>query len=354
MNLSFTYTDRKTLIQDTEIPRFLRQKLSVPTEGPLALTPYELKTLTTTTLKAYTCHNHPQTRQCIKQVLNKILAAGKELYNPPESRPVQPLTGDLTSIQIENLTTENWAPDTPGVQLRLDLSPDDVITTPIIKRAKIFLQTLSKNGTKATNAGNLNRNFVRSMINRMDCLSQYAEDPACQNKTINEAGVPPLETLRIVMELAKIIEIKKRRFQVTVKGRDLMEQFSEENLFLVLFVYWFRVFNLGFKDKLMNIPEFQECFGYSLYQLSLLDSGWQDIEQMSEKLIMPSLAEKIPAEPYNFRQGLVEGRFLRNLELFGLVEVRREKDPQLQPLDWPVQAFRKTGLLGRFVGFGFS
>ncbi len=359
MNLRFTYQDRETLVQKTELPRILRKKLSIPTEGPLILTPYELEILTTTTLKAYTCHNKPQARQAIKKVLNKILAAGEELHNSPESQPTtdhlscepHPPVGKLSPSQISQLLSENWLSDTPGVQLCSNLSPGEVIATPIIKRAHIFLQALAKDGTRATAAGNLNLKFVSSMIDQMDYLDDYVEYLTMVNRVIKESDATPLETLRIVMEFADLIEIKKRRFQLTKSGRSLMQPLREESLYFLLFIFWFRKFNLAYGDRIMDFPEFQNCLGYSLYQLSNLDSGWQDIKQMCEPLMMPSLAEILPTEPVDFRRMLVEKRLLRNFELFGLVELKWVDFQETPSIFRKVVAFRKTGLLARFIGF---
>ncbi len=362
MHLIFTVTDRKILIEKTELPLDLRRKISQSPQQPLNLAPSELAALTATTLKAYTRHNNPKTRQEIKQVLNKILAAGEDLFSTrtPETtinkagHKAPPLIGGLSPKQVSLLIHQGWSPVTPGVQLNYDLTTDEVSSTSVISRAQIFLQALGQDGIKATTAGNLSRKFVDSMIDLMDFSDDYVKYLNSYNKVLNESDVAPLLTLRAVLELAEIIELKGRRFRVTDMGRELMEPGSEGGLFLVLFVTWFREFNLAFGDRILDIPEFQDTLGYSLYRLSTLDQGWHDHEEMSQQLILPTVAAMIPTEPFNFRTAMVDRRFLRNLELFGLVELRLESDSETLIWYRPLKGFRRTELFDRFVGFEFS
>ncbi len=373
MNSKLTPADRALLIKNTEIPPGLRQKLSPKTPGTPNFTADEIVTLSAATITASTRLNNPKTRKALKHVLVKLLAAGEEIHgsSAPKipidqtnetleilvdhlNREPRPDFGNLSSRQVHCLVHEDWSPVTPGIQLSYDLTTSEVISTPIITRAHLILHALAAKGTKATTAGNLNRKFVSSMIEQMDVSDEYLPFLIRHNKAFNESDVPALEVIRIVLELADTIKIKKQKFQVTPMGQELMEPGFEGGLFLILFVTFFRDFNLFYGDRMMDLPEFQDSLGYSLYQLSALTDGWHDLAQTTEQLMLPSVARMLHGLPYDFRPAIVANRFLVYLELFGLVDLKLDEKPRIPREYSSVLAFRKTALLKRLISFEFS
>ena len=413
MNPELTAADQALLIKKTELPMELRQKLSSSSPVLLNFSESEISILAAATIKASTRFNDPKIRKELKIVLMKLLAAGEESNNSaaPEatidisivkkaileleketpgwstldlgekiqafnnklSYPTiekttealevlighlnnSPLKqfGSLSPSQISTLINGDWTPDTPGIQLNVALTTSEVISTPIIARGLVILKALGEKGTKATPAGNLTRKFVASVMEQMEIPEDYLEYLFKYNKVINESDIPHVEITRIVLEFTGTIKLKKQKIQLTSMGRKLMTPGDEGGLFIMLFVTYFREFNLGFNDRIMDIPEFQDNIAYSLYRMSILNDGWHEVAETSEQLILPSLAERIPHQPYDFRSALVTRRLLVPLELFGLVELKREVTPGV-PLEYSqVVAFRKTGLLGRLLRFILS
>ena len=74
---------------------------------------------------------------------------------------------------------------------------------------------IEEDGAKTTAKGNLNRKFVARMVTEMGLPGDFLEDLFFHNKVINESDVWPLEIMRIVLELGKLIPEKPGK----VRGR---------------------------------------------------------------------------------------------------------------------------------------
>lgn len=332
------------IIKNTKLPPGLRQKLSSANEGRPRLTINEITTLSVAVIQAYTTLNNQKTRKALNHILIKLLSTGEEVHSQPR---------ELSPQEVSILVDEDWTPGTPGLQLNYDLTTAGVISAPIIARSKLLLEALAENPAKATSAGNLNRKFVALMMEQMDIPDDFMAYLKGHHKVINESDVPPLEITRIVLELAGLIKLKKQKFQVAPLAATILDPGGEGTLFLLLFVTFFKDFNIAFGDRMRELPEFQDAIGYSLYQLSSLKGSWHDLSKTSAQLMLPSLAARIPSEPIDFRSALVARRFLVHLELFGMVELRREDDPSIPEHYRTVVGFRKTRLLRRAIKFGF-
>jgi hypothetical protein len=251
----------------------------------------------------------------------------------------------------------DWIEDRKGICLKRDLAAEAVHDTTVLRQTRVFLEALGQSGTPATAAGNLNRKFVGQMVRTLDYPAKFLDDLHYFNKVINESDVPPLEELRVLLEVAGLIRRAKKKFTVTRNGRRLMAEGQEGELYHLLFVTMFRKFNLGFTDRMPAWPEFQHTCSFGLFRLTQLDDRWHQLEDTFLKLILPAVADRIPTNEYiDYREMLVRFRLIRPLEGFGLMETKEEekeeegKGPRWSP---PVVLFRKTGLLGRFVGIKF-
>lgn len=413
MTNHLTQPDCSLLIKYTKIAHSLRLKLFPSTSEPPLLTLDEIAGLSAATIQACTRINDPKTIKALKVILQKLLATGQEIYNPPERKSLINKTAVTKAIQelestipnwnsldlgeqiqafnkkldypsidqvresleilvdhlnkrarsiFGNLSPENvsllingsWSSDSPGVQARHDLSTEDVVSTPVMIRALAMLNALSGKGAKATTAGCLNRKFVASMMEQMELPDDYLAYIMQHRKVHNESDVRFVAVIRIVLELAGTIKIKRQNFQVTPAGRQLMEPDSEGGLFLMLFLTFFRELNIAYGDRMPDFPEFQDTLGYSLYQLSNLNSGWHEINATTYQLMLPAVAARIPMQPFDLRLKIIVHRFLMHLELFGLVELKREVKPGIPAIYRHALAFKTTSLLKRFIRFKLS
>jgi len=366
MNLNFTYTDRKTLIQKTELHWAIRQKLSIPTEAPLTLTPTELKSLTASTLKAYAFQNNSKTRQAIQQVLSKILAAGEDSF----SRHQPKTTADhenlvtfpgndtseglarLSPYQVSHLLNLDWSPDTPGVQLRPEATTSDVTSTGIIQWVTAFTKALGKKGTRSTQAGNLNRKFVDLIVVDLGLKENLQPLYNRRGNVINESDAPSLLFFRLGLESAGIIERRKGRFRITGYGAELLQPGNESNLYHHLFVTWFQQLDLAFWDGYLGCPHFQETFGYSFYGLSVVKFSDYRKDQFLPPLLLPAVVVDFAKMDDVDVATIVEYRFFRQLGFFGLVDLKFGPSEVSWEKFERVIGFRKTRLFDQYITFG--
>ena len=265
--------------------------------------------------------------------------------------------GGLSPRQMHLLLYGGWDEETPGVQIRPTLPEDDVASTDIIRYSRAFLTALiDAGGTKATAKGNLNRKFVMRVVEDMSLPEEYVQDLIRYNKVLNEGDVWVLEELRLVLELGKLIRKYGGKFVATKLGRRLLESGNLGELFVLLFHTKFRVFNLGYLDRLPELPEFQEFLGYSLFRMhGLATDRWHDLDREAPRLIHPDLLAALPVtDLFDYREKMVEIRLLRPLSGFGLVELGLDREMGLPSHFSRVTRFRITGMLDRLLGFEFG
>ncbi len=164
--------------------------------------------------------------------------------------------------------------------------------------------------------------------------------------------------LRLVLEIGKLIRKYRGKFVATKLGRDLIEPGSLGRLFALLFQTKFRVFNLAFHDRLVELPDFQQFLGFSLYRLHGQEPGrWFGLAEAAPGLMHPDLAASLPVRgdsdgfQVDYRRWVVELRLLRPLAEFGLVEFERKRQPGLSRDRRSLTRFRTNRLYHQLVGF---
>ena len=149
-----------------------------------------------------------------------------------------------------------------------------------------------------------------------------------------------------------MIRCIKKKFTVTRNGRRLVAGNREGELYHLLFMTKFRKFNLAFSDGMPEWPDFQHTIGFSFYRLAQLDDRWHRLEKTYARLILPAVGDRLPRNEYiDYREALVNHRFLRPLAGFGLVETKWEPGEKNPGRAQTIVFFRKTKLLDRLVKF---
>lgn len=264
------------------------------------------------------------------------------------TRP-QAVLGGLSPLAAFELMDGDWVTSGP-LRLNTALAVADVLPADIFVNARTLLTAAAEAGSiKATAAGNLNRRFVREMLEACRWPARFVQSVWRVNKVVNERDVLPLHVLRLVLDLAGLLKRRKGAFTATGRGRKLLEEERAGDLYSVLFLTFFQRFNLGYLDRLPEVPGLQATVAFTLYRLRDACTSWVRPEALTEAVVLESVREEIPVHPMFDPADLVlETRILTPLVTFGLLE-RRDLEPG--PLYHRPFEVRKTTLYDRFLRF---
>lgn len=277
---------------------------------------------------------------------------------PPDPRGAyndtpQDELGGFTPAQMHDLLYRDWAPDGRGLRLRPAGGLDEVDGSDVLHNARILLAALADGGTRATPKGNFNRAFVGGMIEAMRWPAGYVEQLHDFNKVINEGDDRRLHELRIVLQVAKLIAVRKGRVVATRRGRELAAPGRAADLHERLVWTTFREFNLSYGDRFLDVPEFQLLIAFPLAVLCRLDRNWHPFADLVPRLLLPAIVDLLPpprVDAWNDRAYLVRWRLIEPLRDLGLLECRREdaRRPHLRG----ITGVRKTPLFDRVFSLG--
>lgn len=232
--------------------------------------------------------------------------------------------GGLSPSQVDSLLLQDWSEPGGPLVLTRDLPFEEVSRAPILRNARAFLDVLVReDGTRATAAGNLNRAFVRTMLNEGEWPERLIGTLEDRRQMVNEADVFPLHTLRILLDLSGFIRKWKGRFVVTRRGREALSEERAGDLFARLFETQFLKMNLAYLDRAEVEGEFQYGIPYSLCQLHDAGRGWSSPEELIDPLLLPFVRESIPERVgFSLAALVLCTRLLDVLVRFGLAETR--------------------------------
>lgn len=282
---------------------------------------------------------------------NKALQEVTSAFN---NRPREEF-GGLSPYQVHRLLNTQWNGPQGAVQLADDLNLEELRDAPVLTNARILLRALDElDYVKATTAGNLNRNFVQYMLESMQWQEGYVEALRSYSKAINEEDVTALYVLRNVLGAAGVIRRTKGSFKLTRAGKYMTTDAEAGGLYALLFHTYFRVFNLGYLDRFYECPGVQHTIAYSFYALHRLANDWQNTEGLAERILLPSVLNEIPPDPYGtgYADLVARHRILEPLRQFGLIECtyctdRVSRCPRMDRV-------RKTPLFDRFITFNLD
>jgi len=254
-------------------------------------------------------------------------------------------------VRTNDLIAQHWLDEVGPMRLNPDLALDDLRDVPFLANCRRLLSTLRDRGpVKTTPAGNLPRDVVRQVLDEWhDELGElrYLRD---YRKVINEEDVRSLRVARTVCSIAKLMRKYRGAFQVTRAGRELLRDEVAGDLYRLLFVTFFRRFNIGWLDRLPeDLDMVQGCAAVSLAILGVSDAEWRSTADWAEKLLPPAAVNTlVELGEARLVPLTAELRLLRPLSRFGLLEKRGV------PTDAPYtreREYRKSPLFDRFIGF---
>lgn len=272
--------------------------------------------------------------------LNAALAAAMDSQN----RVPQAALGGLSPIDVQRLIDADWTGAASAIQINGSLSLDELGPARALHDARALLALLAEQGeVKATPKGNLPRTFVAAFIERTGVTSGTEVDDTAVER--NEENVFALHLSRILLDFAGLVKQRKGIISRTRRGKQLTAAGRAGELFAALVRAQFRELDLAYMDRLELAPALQQTIGYTLYRFGLVGADWRSADELLYELVLAGVRQELPENQYvDVRSLMLETRFLRPLERFGLAESRR---PSGEPL--ARTSYRKTPLFGRFV-----
>ena len=253
---------------------------------------------------------------------------------------------ELTDQQMDRLLSSEWYDPDGVVRLNDELDSDRVNKAPIMNNTRILLEE-ARNGLETTARGNLKRNVVDDFLERMQWPEGYEEDIRKYNKVINEGDVWRLHRLRVLVELAGLIEDTGGEFELTREGRNALRPEMAGTLYSTLFHAQFQVMNLNYRTRFSGLENFQATINYTLFRLSELDDRWYEEQQLLSHIIwFPMYLKHFKEEEGKDMAWGLYWRLFEPLRLFGLLNLR-----EVLSSEETNRFLKKTELYNDFLSF---
>jgi len=276
------------------------------------------------------------------------------LQHISQAHNVQPIEefGGLSPIQMNGLIYSGWWKKPEPVLLNRNLSLEELAKVSFFHNCRLLLGLAQETGGfKVTARGNLNREAVKQVFEKSLRPEGMFMSRFFEPRVLNEENVTSVHIPRIVSELAGLLKKRKGHFEITRKAETLLKNETAGELYALLFDVYFRKFDISYCDGLPEIEMIQHMFPYSLYRLSKFEEDeFVEAAKAAESVLHPVSIKEIASFDNRFitPESFLDARILRHLEVFGLVEIRRDQEIGIpeNPL-----SFRKTRLFDRFLAF---
>jgi len=265
----------------------------------------------------------------------------------------QAALGGLSPNRMAELLYGDWQA-TGALRVNEALTLAELEPAPLLHNARMLLTALQDAGpAQATAAGNLNRRFVRAMVDAMRWREEFAADLREANRQINEEDLLDLHMVRVLLELIHLIRKRQGSFRITRAGRAALEPSQAGPLYARVFRTLFRGLNLDYLYRGWPNPAMQQTVAYTLYRLASAAEDWRATAALANHVLLPEVLEEERDQPQANEAtsgwGLW-GRVLRPLEWLGVIEERRVQGSE--PFAYHIEV-RKTALYDRVLSFRF-
>lgn len=258
----------------------------------------------------------------------------------------QPELGGLSPQQAASLFSGDW--ETSGALRLPSLPAVDVADAPILKDARVVLETLAEQPLSATATGNLNRAAVRLLLDRGATQDPWLDDLRAKNRAINELEAFPLHLVRITCELGHLLRRARGAFRITRRGRELVAGDRAGELFRTLFITYHRDLNHEYVSRGWPNPALQQTVAFCFHQLGRLARDWVTPEAIAADAVLPAAHPR--QDPGGFDELAIQfsARVVHPLVRFGLLERRPLPGRASELGDHEI---RKTPVFDRFLRF---
>lgn len=168
---------------------------------------------------------------------------------------------------------------------------------------------------------------------------------------INELDVWPLHLARVISECAKLVIRRNKAFQLTRLGRELLREDRAGELYRLLFIAYFRRFDLRYAFHPREVRSFQQTMAVILWRLSIVAGDWVSVRGLAPQLLLPEVLADLHSamiNPHDTEEWIFDGYVLDPLCDFGLIETNiAHRIPRVEEND----LIRTTKLWKRFIRF---
>jgi mutator protein MutT len=258
--------------------------------------------------------------------------------------------GGLSPEQMRALLADDWEGGGP-LALRQDVGLADLAGADFVANARAMLDALLEvGGTRATGAGNLNRAFVGSLLDRLRWPPEFLESTRAVSKVINEEQVHPLRKVRVVLQIAGLVRRAGGQFRVTRLGRELIAGERSGALFARLFRAYFGRFAPSRAAEFPGWPDLTGLVAFALWRLGTIDPDWRDAQALAPLVLPADAAARVAPENGNWDPWLssLRSQILDPLAEFGLLEA--DHPSWREALERPAR-YRRTALYAKVVRF---
>jgi hypothetical protein len=228
-------------------------------------------------------------------------------------------------LEFDSLNALRQAPSTNNHAIRLepDLADAEISGSAVTANALNLLRRAAETGgLKLTATGNLSRAVVEEMFGIIKAPGYDKTELLRVQKVINEPDVLPLHFVRILTQAAKLLRTYRGKLIPTPLGRRMLATEQHGPLQALLFHVALWHMNLAYFDgyALDSWPLTQ--VGVILWSLSATAHDWLPRETLTRLCASPVIG--VLESQWDFGSSAMEGRILRPLVWFGLLESRTE------------------------------
>ena len=236
--------------------------------------------------------------------------------------------GGLSPDQVHRLLYQDWEVDEAPLHFSTDLSLEELRRVEILTNARRLMELCGEpGGAGATAAGNLNRAAVARMRGggTWDSLGTsdqpHSGGETFPGKVLNEGDFRGLQWMRVLLELAELVEREGQAFHLTTPGRDLLHPSRSGELFRHLFRTQMQRMNLAFGDRYPTEETLQFGVPFTLARLAREARAWIPPVDLVPRILLPRVLDEVEDDVGSGAlPGVVTHRILRPLHRFGLLE----------------------------------
>jgi hypothetical protein len=236
-------------------------------------------------------------------------------------------TGGPASAQIEELIRCDWLDPESPVYLSADLPLSELEKSYFFYNARQFLLILQKDEAfRLTRNSNLKRKVVKLLLDNTRWPDNYVDNIIHYRKLPDETDVWLLHGVRVLLELAGIIERDENVLVINDNYSHLLEEENAGQLYRMLFSVYFKEMNLGYLGSTFELPHLQYSIPFILYKLKELAKKWTPLEDLTPDILLFTVSLELNYEDVDsvsMASDLLYEDLFSALSRFGLLETRK-------------------------------